>query len=113
MTASDRTPVGDPLRESDPGLPRTYGRTNGEGLVQMREQGCVSNAREARKLIALDPDDLHFIVTYDPEWLRVTHADTLSGRRIEEAVATARREGYREAVEKSRQFCARSGGCIS
>lgn len=27
------------------------------------------------------------------EWLRVTHADTLSGRRIEEAVAAARREG--------------------
>lgn len=62
------------------------------------------------------------------EWLRVTHAETLSGRRIEEAVAAARREGVAagygeglddgialgraEAVEKSRQFCARSGGCI-
>jgi hypothetical protein len=46
------------------------------------------------------------------EWLRVTHAGTLSGRRIEEAVATARDEGYRAAVEESRQFCARSGGCI-
>jgi hypothetical protein len=46
------------------------------------------------------------------EWLRVTHAGTLSGRRIEEAVTTAYDEGYRAAVELSRDFCARSGGCI-
>lgn len=47
------------------------------------------------------------------EWLRVTHAGTLSGRRIEEAVEAARAAGYRAAVEESRQFCARSGGCLS
>lgn len=32
------------------------------------------------------------------EWLRVTHADTLSGRRIEQAVAEARAEGRLEGV---------------
>lgn len=31
------------------------------------------------------------------EWLRVTHAGTLSGRRIEEAVAEAEERGYERA----------------
>jgi hypothetical protein len=36
------------------------------------------------------------------EWLRVTHAGTLSGRRIEEAVAAATREAVAEAIVYAR-----------
>ena len=33
--------------------------------------------------------------------------------RVSQAEARGQAEGYRKAVEESRRFCARSGGCIS
>lgn len=36
-------------------------------MVQTDEEALVSNARDGEKLISLSGDDLHFIVSYDPE----------------------------------------------
>jgi hypothetical protein len=40
------------------------------------------------------------------EWLRVTHAGTLSGRRIEEALAAAEARGRAEAAAKIGELAA-------
>lgn len=54
MSASDRTPVGDPstdpVRDSDSALPQTYVRTHGDELVTRDSCLSESNARTAEEL---------------------------------------------------------------